>query len=301
MMESAEETEVLAVWGWESFFVEVVRFIQVSQRHFENANQQYTDYVLERLAIIYQSISAIKERLESDTNSVGQQPSLNSVLGSLDDLLTLIPLIANKWQEHSNSLEVRHLLSRYQVPVQQSSHRGRPCLHVTQEQLEYLRSLSFSWSDISRILGISRMTIFRRRVQYGMIFEPSQSVSDSELMDIVHQLRQEVPDLGQSILAGRVRAMGLRVTRDRLRNAIRRSDPLNTALRWHSLTSRRPYSVPGVKETMEKINPACFLTSVVCHYSEALTGSEGGLMEDDEARLSQIEEDSDSADECDDL
>ena len=89
------------------------------------------------------------------------------------------------------------------------------------------------------------MTVYRRRIQYGMFFEPSQSVSDSQLMDIVHHLREEVPDLGQAILAGRLRSMGLHVTRDRLRNAIRRSDPLNTALRWHNLTSRRPYSVPG--------------------------------------------------------
>ena len=30
---------------------------------------------------------------------------------------------------------------------------------VSQEQLEYLRSLHFSWVNISRMLGISRMTL----------------------------------------------------------------------------------------------------------------------------------------------
>jgi hypothetical protein len=64
-------------------------------------------------------------------------------------------------------------------------------------------------------------------------------------MQIVRQAREELPDLGQSMLAGRLRAMGVRVTRERIREAVRRSDPLNTALRWHGLTARRPYSVPG--------------------------------------------------------
>ena len=94
------------------------------------------------------------------------------------------------------------------------------------------------------MLGISRMTLHRRRVDWGMITEPTRVVTDDQLMALVRQLRCELPEVGQSMLAGRVRAMGLRVTRSRLRDAVRRSDPLNTALRWHGLTNRRPYSVP---------------------------------------------------------
>ena len=43
--------EGVSVSGWENFFVEINRFIQVSERHLESANEQYTDYVLERLAL----------------------------------------------------------------------------------------------------------------------------------------------------------------------------------------------------------------------------------------------------------
>ena len=39
--------------------------------------------------------------------------------------------------------------------------------------------------------------------------------------------------------------MGLSVTRARLREAMRVSDPIHTALRWSEITPRRPYSVPG--------------------------------------------------------
>ena len=88
------------------------------------------------MAILYQSISTIKEHLESELSSE-EQLSLSSILDCLGDLLTLLPQLANKWQEHSNNIEIRHLSSRYQVPVQESSHRGHPCLNVTQEQRHY--------------------------------------------------------------------------------------------------------------------------------------------------------------------
>lgn len=190
--------------------------------------------------MIFDSVTRIKQVLEREQNS-----AVATLLQSLNELLDLLPQLANKWEEHSRTMELSSLASRYPLPVHHTSHRGRPRLNITQDQLEYLRSLSFLWSDISRMLGVSRMTIYRRRIQYNMILEPSRLVSDGELMEVVCQVRQELPDLGQSMLAGRLRGMGLHVTRDRIREAVRRSDPLNTALRWHSVTIRRPYSVPG--------------------------------------------------------
>ena len=89
------------------------------------------------------------------------------------------------------------------------------------------------------------MTIYRRRDEYGLIDETHRHVSDQELSHIVEDLRVELPDIGESMVAGRLRAMGYRVARERIREAVRRSDPLNTALRWHGIASRRPYSVPG--------------------------------------------------------
>jgi hypothetical protein len=45
---------------------------------------------------------------------------------------------------------------------------------------------------------------------------------------------------------GRIRAMGYKVTRERLRQAIRQIDPMYTALRWRGgLITRRPYAVAG--------------------------------------------------------
>ena len=43
---------------------------------------------------------------------------------------------------------------------------GHPRFDVTVEQLEYLSSLSFTWAKIAQLLGISRMTLYRKRLEY---------------------------------------------------------------------------------------------------------------------------------------
>ena len=90
------------------------------------------------------------------------------------------------------------------------------------------------------------MTIYRRRRQYDLLIDPSSSISDSEHQSFITTLRHELPEIGETIAWGQLRAAGIRVSRERLRNALRRSDPLTSALRWRGgLTQRRPYSVPG--------------------------------------------------------
>lgn len=142
---------------------------------------------------------------------------------------------------------VRSSAFAYRAPLLYTpgSAAGRPRFHITQEQLLYLRSLSFSWSDISRLLGISRMSLYSRRAEFGMLSEPSQSTSDHNLVQVVEELWRELPDIGQSIVAGRLRALGIQAPRQQIREAIQRTDPLNTALRWRGATTRRPYSAPG--------------------------------------------------------
>ena len=40
---------------------------------------------------------------------------------------------------------------------------GHPRVVMSQEQLLYLCSLNFSWTQIAKLIGVSRVTLFRRR------------------------------------------------------------------------------------------------------------------------------------------
>ena len=57
-------------------------------------------------------------------------------------------------------------------------------------------------------------------------------ISDNELREVLQQMRREFPTLGQTLVRGRLRSLGFRVTRARVREAMRVIDPINTALRW---------------------------------------------------------------------
>ena len=133
------------------------------------------------------------------------------------------------------------------LPVNRRNGPRRPMLLITEDQLEYLRSLNFSWSQIAELLGVSRMTIYRRRRDLGIVdIGDTRRISDVELRSLIQQFHREMPNIGETLVTGRLRSLGYVVTRQRVRDAIHATDPLNTLFRWRGiLASRRPYSVPS--------------------------------------------------------
>ena len=62
------------------------------------------------------------------------------------------------------------------------------------------------------------------------------------LQVLVRRIREDSPNIGEAI--GQLHSMGYHVPRNRVCDAIRITDPINTALRWRGiLTARQPYSV----------------------------------------------------------
>ena len=71
--------------------------------------------------------------------------------------------------------------------------------------------------------------------------EPSWTqISD----DLVQEIEELTPNIGQARLLGALRSRGLNIQRWRVRNCLRTLDPIGTALRWRSAIYRRKYSVP---------------------------------------------------------
>ena len=74
-----------------------------------------------------------------------------------------------QWQDYLSHQPLRSS-SSYSAPLTQASqHAGRPKFDISSEQIQYLRSMSFSWVQISEILGVSYMTVYRRRQEWGML------------------------------------------------------------------------------------------------------------------------------------
>lgn len=160
-------------------------------------------------------------------------------------LLESLQSVLREWQHYTSFFD-RASTSAYTAPVEHSGGRGRPHFLISEDQLHYLRSMNFTWSEIAALLGVSRMTVYRRRLECGMVNEPANDLTNQELRDLLQGMRANSPYLGETMVWGRLRSLGYQVTRDRVCQAIRATDPLSIALpSLPAVTSRRPYSVPG--------------------------------------------------------
>lgn len=123
---------------------------------------------------------------------------------------------------------------------------GRPSYHIPKEVLVELRGLSFSWCKISHMFGVSRWTVLRRVQEYGLSdLQAFSDISDERIDEIIREyISRHGSTTGEPLMSGYFHSLGLHVQRNRIRAAINRVDPRNTALRWGALVSRRKYYVP---------------------------------------------------------
>ena len=244
----SERRDSSLLWGWERFFPELSRFLNTAERQRETANEAYSHYVLERLQTTLLSLSGLMGHLRSASinNTTEIAVVSEQYYADLSELVICVRGIYSQWEHHIDELARRDIHDSYSAPLEEVSRIGRPRFDITREQVEHLASMSFPWSQIAKMLGVSQSTLYRRRVEFDMIGYARENITDDQLHSILIHLRQEMPSLGETMTWGKIYSMGFVVRRERLRQAIRGIDPLHTSLRWRGyLTGRRPYSVPG--------------------------------------------------------
>ena len=194
-----------------------------------------------------------------------RDPRLTDLIdqSSIEGLLTCLRQLSAQWERYLDHLEVKVSVAAYTVPIDRSHGRiGRPRLGIGRDRLEYFVSLSFNWTRIAAILGISRMTVYCRRQEFGMLDEPRTNVSDGELLVLVEDIRKNEPECGEVIVIGELRSHGYRGARHRVRHAIQLSDPLNTPLWWGAgIVTRRPYYGPGPNSLWHIGKPSCSMVN----------------------------------------
>ena len=121
---------------------------------------------------------------------------------------------------------------------------GRPKSEVYPKDVEYLRSLRFSWSKIAHIIGFSQATLYRRLVEWQLSRDAYySSVSDGDLDQLVRRIKvQQNPNIGEVMLMAALKVHNVWVQHiTRLRASIQRVDPHATALRRREIVQRRVY------------------------------------------------------------
>ena len=114
------------------------------------------------------------------------------------------------------------------------------------EEIEYLRTLHFSWTKIANILSISRSTLYRRLEDNHLSRDIRfAEISDREIDRIIRAIKADHPNDGERMMSGHLVARGIFIQRTRLRASIHRTDPVNTALRRSVAVRRRVYYAEG--------------------------------------------------------
>jgi len=94
-------------------------------------------------------------------NIDGEVAIIEDYRSTLLGLLHCLRSLQQKWVEYEGIIEATSHEFSYQAEIMERRRRGRPRFNIGQEQLEYLASLSFSWSEIASLFGVSRNSIYR--------------------------------------------------------------------------------------------------------------------------------------------
>lgn len=134
----------------------------------------------------------------------------------------------------------------FSAPHFHSGSRGRPRVTISQEIVEYLIGNRFSVPQAAQLLQVSTSTLRRRMFDFGITVRSTySSLDDNQLDSITSQLQRHYPNCGYRLLQGHLAAMGHRVQERRVRDSLRRVDPIGVMSRWIQSIRRRTYSVPG--------------------------------------------------------
>lgn len=142
----------------------------------------------------------------------------------LRELLNNFTLLTIEWtrrQENSTQCTNLAIYSLETPPVIHTGSVGRPRLQISEDALTQLRSLGFKWNHIADMLLVSRWTIRRRVVEFGLEeITGFTEMANEQLDGLVRQFIQEHGSVLCSIINGYLRSLGIRIQRHRLRSSI---------------------------------------------------------------------------------
>jgi hypothetical protein len=159
--------------------------------------------------------------------------------------INMISQLVNQLETQRENLQNSDLVGNNLISFQPTG--GRHKIIILEPALRLLREEGFNWSQIAEIFGVSTRTISRRRNEYNISDDLSNytNMTDEQLDNMIKNLRAEHPFFGQVLLMGALHALGIRISRQRLRDSLQRVDTFGVLNRWSNIIPRRVYNVAG--------------------------------------------------------
>ena len=121
--------------------------------------------------------------------------------------------------------------------------RGRPHIVIREDQLCFLLENGFHVNDIANMFLCSCRTIERRMAALSLRASDFSAITDSELDRLVERIVSMHPQSGEKTVSSQLRSQGYKIQRQRVRDSIRRVDPIGIEMRSGRRLHRRVYHV----------------------------------------------------------
>ena len=143
-----------------TFFDNILVLVNESERHYGYSNTQFAEYIIERFHYSINSCNFVHEALTE-----AAFPVLEDYSSNLQKLIECLKGYCQQWINYEAVLEscCGVSVSYRALPEERpnTNYTGRPRYVITKDQLVYLSSLNFKWTEVAAILGVSRMTLYR--------------------------------------------------------------------------------------------------------------------------------------------
>ena len=195
-------------------------------------NINFLEYLRDRLEGYIRIIMAIS--LVLSNQQVAITPLIVNLLSLLREKLQVL--------RSQISISTDQTTRRCRIPPQSASSGGRRRYIITADQIEVLRSTSMNWTAIATCLGVSPKTLYRRRMEYGII-DTYSDITERELELNIRDVLRLTPFSGETYVRGALLARGIHIQRWKVREALETIDPVNRAIRRRYAIQRRLYNV----------------------------------------------------------
>ena len=125
---------------------------------------------------------------------------------------------------------------------------GAPMFEIPRSVLECYLEQNLTIEEISKILSVSKSTIYRRMRQYGLSKMEFSNITNDELDQVLSDITKEFPHSGEGLVKQVLIGRKIKVQRWRLCESLHRADSEGIAQRKRGRLSRRVYSVQGISK-----------------------------------------------------
>ena len=209
------------------------------ERCFEDLDALLVVREVERNTISKNVIEVIINNLETCVEFLLQIiPTLHDTRNDVTEIAINLQVIYRDWCQKLSELQLGYrpncthlaVYSICQPEVMMLDRPGRPKYIISDEVLLNLKSLGYTWQEVSSLLLVSRTSLWRRVEELGLRDRIAFStVTDEELDQIVQSFTSvHGCHVGFSMVYGHISSLGMKVQRDRVCACLRRVDPQNS-------------------------------------------------------------------------